>query len=42
LFYVALTRARDKVFLTHTHERLWLGEKPNSVSHLMLKLSKKI
>jgi DNA helicase-2/ATP-dependent DNA helicase PcrA len=27
LFYVALTRARDKVFLTHTHERLWLGRK---------------
>ena len=27
LFYVALTRAQDKVFLTHTNQRLWLGRK---------------
>jgi len=27
LFYVALTRARDKVFLTHANKRLWFGKK---------------
>ena len=27
LFYVALTRAQDKVFLTHANKRLWLGKK---------------
>ena len=27
LFYVALTRAQDKVFLTHADKRFWLGKK---------------
>jgi superfamily I DNA/RNA helicase len=27
LFYVALTRAQEKVFLTHADERLWYGQK---------------
>jgi superfamily I DNA/RNA helicase len=27
LFYVALTRAQEKVFLTHVNERLWFGQK---------------
>jgi uncharacterized protein (TIGR00375 family) len=26
LFYVALTRAREKIFLTHVNRRLWLGK----------------
>jgi len=29
LFYVALTRAQEKIFLTHANERLWLGKKIN-------------
>ena len=27
LFYVALTRAQEEVFLTHTKQRLWFGQK---------------
>jgi DNA helicase-2/ATP-dependent DNA helicase PcrA len=27
LFYVALTRAKEEVFLTHTKQRLWFGRK---------------
>ncbi|NVM21808.1 MAG: UvrD-helicase domain-containing protein [Desulfobacterales bacterium] len=27
LFYVAITRAKEKVFLTHARQRLWFGQK---------------
>jgi superfamily I DNA/RNA helicase len=27
LFYVALTRAQEEVFLTHANKRLWFGKK---------------